>query len=72
LVRGINQTLPHTVIPNFIGALIGRFYFQRKFGREWRKMIPVVGAGFFVGSGLISILAIGFVFLAKAVTTVPY
>ena len=60
------------VIPNFIGALVGRFYFQRRFGREWRKMIPVVGAGFFVGSGLISILSIGFVFLAKAVSTVPY
>lgn len=72
VVRGIGQTLPHTVIPNLIGALIGRFYFQRKFGREWRKMIPVVGAGFFVGSGLISILSIGFVFLAKAVSTVPY
>lgn len=72
VVRGLGQTLPHAVIPNFIGALIGRFYFQRKFGREWRKMIPVVGAGFFVGGGLITILAIGLVFLAKAVTTVSY
>lgn len=72
VVRGLGQTLPHSVIPSFIGALIGRFYFQRRYGREWRKMIPVVGAGFFVGGGLISILAIGFVFLAKAVSTVTY
>ncbi len=72
VVRGLGQTLPHSVIPNFIGALIGRYYFQRKFGREWRKMIPVVGAGFFVGGGLITILAIGLVFLSKAVTTVSY
>jgi hypothetical protein len=72
VVRGLGQTLPHAVIPNFIGALIGRYYFQRKYGREWRKMIPVVGAGFFVGGGLITILAIGLVFLAKAVTTVSY
>lgn len=72
VVRGLNQTMPHAVIPNFIGACVGRFYFQRKYGREWRKMIPVVGAGFFVGMGLISVLAIGIVFLAKSVSTLPY
>lgn len=72
VVRGLGQTLPHSVIPQFIGALIGKFYFQKRYGREWRKMIPVVGAGFFVGGGLISILAIGFVFLSKAVSTVTY
>jgi hypothetical protein len=72
VVRGLGQTMPHSVIPNFIGALIGRFYFERRFGREWRKMIPVVSSGFFVGTGLISILSVGFVFLAKAVSTVSY
>lgn len=72
VVRGFGQTLPHSVIPNFAGALIGRYYFQKRFGREWRKMIPVVGAGFFVGGGLLSIFAIGLVFLIKSVTTVPY
>ncbi|MGI5869821.1 MAG: OPT/YSL family transporter [Kiritimatiellia bacterium] len=72
MVRGLGQTAPHTVIPNFIGALIGRFYFERRYGREWRKMIPVVSSGFFVGTGLISILSVGFVFLSKAVTTVTY
>ena len=72
VVRGLGQTLPHVVIPNMIGALIGRYYFQRKFGREWRKMVPVVGAGFFVGGGLISLLAIGIVFLVKSVSTAIY
>ncbi len=72
VVRGLGQTLPHVVIPNIIGALLGRYLFQKKYGREWRKMIPIVGAGYFVGAGLISIFAIGFVFLAKAVSTVPY
>lgn len=72
VVRGLGQTMPHSVIPNFIGALVGRFYFERRFGREWRKMIPVVSSGFFVGTGLISILSVGFVFLAKAVSTVSY
>ena len=72
MVRGLGQTTPHTVLPNFIGALIGKYCFERKYGREWRKMIPVVSSGFFVGTGLISILSVGFVFLAKAVSTVSY
>ena len=72
VVRGLGQTAPHTVVPNFIGALIGKFYFERRYKREWRKMIPVVSSGFFVGTGLVSILSVGFVFLAKAVSTVAY
>lgn len=72
VVRGLGQTAPHTVVPNFIGALLGKFVFERRYKREWRKMIPVVSSGFFVGTGLISILSVGFVFLAKAVSTVAY
>lgn len=72
VVRGLGQTAPHTVVPNFLGALIGKFYFEKRYKREWRKMIPVVSSGFFVGTGLISILSVGFVFLAKAVSTVAY
>ena len=72
VVRGLGQTAPHTVVPNFLGALIGKFYFERRYKREWRKMIPVVSSGFFVGTGLVSILSVGFVFLAKAVSTVAY
>ena len=72
VVRGLGQTIPHSVVPNMIGALIGRFYFERRFGREWRKMIPVVSSGFFVGTGLISILSVGIVFLTKAISSVSY
>ena len=72
MVRGLGQTIPHSVIPNMIGALVGKFYFERKYGREWRKMIPVVSAGFFVGTGLISILSVGVVFLSKAISSASY
>ena len=72
LVRGLGQTMPHSVIPQFIGALIGRYVFEKKYGPEWRKMIPIASAGFFVGSGLISMLAVGFVFLSKTVSTAIY
>ena len=72
LIRGIGSTLPHVVIPQFIGAVIGRYYFQRKFGSEWRKFVPVLGAGFFVGGGLVSMLCIGIVFLFKSASSLPY
>ncbi len=72
LIRGIGSILPHMVIPQFIGALIGRYYFQRKYGAEWRKYVPVLGAGFFVGGGLVSMLCIGIVFLFKSASSLPY
>ena len=42
VVRGLNQTMPHTIIPQFIGALIGRYYFERRIGVKWRQYAPVI------------------------------
>lgn len=72
VIRGLGQSMPHSLILSFIGALIGRYYFQKKFGSDWRKIIPVVSAGFMVGGGLITMVAIGLVFLSKAATVLPY
>jgi hypothetical protein len=72
IVRGLNQTLPFAVLPQFIGALIGRYYFQKKFGRQWRQYIPVIVAGFSCGVGLISTLGIGVTFLIKSVFQLPF
>lgn len=72
LVRGLNQTLPHTVLPQFIGALIGRYYFQKRMGLKWRQYIPVVAAGFSCGMGLITVFGVGINFLAKSVIKIPF
>jgi hypothetical protein len=72
LLRGLNQTLPHVVVPQFIGALLSRFYFERKMGLRWRQYVPVVAAGFTCGMGLIAMLCAGITFLAKAVIQLPY
>ena len=73
LVRGLNQaSLPHVVVPQFIGACIGRFYFQRKMGLKWQQYVPVVAAGFVCGMGLVTIFSIGIMFLAKAVFQLPF
>lgn len=71
-IRGLGQTMPHVVLIQFFGACVGRFYFQKRFGGDWRKIIPVLSAGYMVGAGLVSMVAIGIVFLAKAATTLPY
>lgn len=73
LIRGMGGSLlPHFVIPHFIGALIGRFVFYKRFGLKWRQYAPVLMAGFGCGMGLISMLALGFVLVSKSVFQLPY
>lgn len=72
LVRGMNQALPHMLIMQFIGALLGRYYFSKKFGKQWRQYVPVIAAGFSCGMGLITIFAVGANFLSKAVIKIPF
>jgi len=72
VVRGLNMTVPFGILPQFIGALIGRFYFQRRLGLAWRQYIPVIVAGYFCGFGLVGTLGIGFTFLVKSVFTLPF
>lgn len=72
VVRGLGQTMPHAVIPQFIGALIGRYYFQKKMGLKWRQYIPVVSAGFACGMGLITTVGVGITFLSKAAIPLPF
>jgi len=73
LVKGLNQaTLPHVILPQFIGACIGRFYFEKRMGLKWRQYVPVVAAGFACGMGLVTVLGIGVNFLAKSVIKIPF
>lgn len=72
MVRGLNNPMPHYLIPEIIGALIGRFYFQKRLGLLWRQYIPVVAAGFSCGMGLVTVLGIGITFMSKAVIQLPF
>jgi hypothetical protein len=71
LIRGLDQTMPHTVIPTVMGAFIGRFICRRKFGDMWPKYRVVFAAGFGAGMGLITMFALGFVFMAKSANVLP-
>jgi hypothetical protein len=72
VVRGLGQTMPHAVVTQFFGALLGHFYFRKRFGKMWRKYIPVIAAGFACGVGLITIFGIGIVFLKKSIVQLPF
>jgi hypothetical protein len=72
VVRGLDQTSPHVIIPQFIGALIGRYYFEKKFGENWKPYIVVFFAGYACGTGLVMMLSLGVVFMSKAVLQLQY
>lgn len=65
LVRGLGQSSPGYVLFELLGALIGRFYFRRKFGDMWMKYSPVLLAGFSCGMGLVAMVAMSFTILSK-------
>ncbi len=73
VVSGLNQTLPHGLIPRFAGALLARYYFQKKLGvKKWRQYAPVLMAGFSCGMGLIATFGIGLNFLSKSAIQLPF
>jgi len=72
MVKDPNRTMPHVVLPQLMGRLVGRFYFLRKFGPKWRRYVAVVSAGFFCGAGLITVFRIGVMFLSKSIFKLPY
>jgi hypothetical protein len=71
VVRGLDQSAPHAIVPMFIGALLGRFLFRRYFGDRWPKLRIVFAAGFSAGMGLIAMLSLGLVFVSKSASRLP-
>jgi len=55
------------ILPQFIGALLGRYYFQKKFKDQWMNYIIVFFAGYSCGVGLVMMFSLGLVFMSKSV-----
>ncbi|MFT5370232.1 MAG: hypothetical protein ACI8V2_005214, partial [Candidatus Latescibacterota bacterium] len=71
-IRGL-QGLPHMLIPEMVGALIGRYYLENRFGvRQWRQYAPVIFAGFACGMGLIGMSSVAIALISKSVTQLRY
>ncbi|MEW6754766.1 MAG: peptide transporter [Candidatus Latescibacterota bacterium] len=71
-VRGISA-LPHLLIPEMVGALLARFWLERRFGvQEWRRYAPVLFAGFACGMGLTGMSAVAVALISRSVVTGAY
>ena len=58
---------------NFVGAMIGRFYLEKRFGVErWYAYAPIVFAGYSCGVGLIGMTSIALALISKAVSQVIF
>jgi len=67
---GAMNGYPHMVVMTMTGALIGRYYLARKFGRQrWQNFAPIVTVGFVAGMGLTGMLAIAINFLYVSIGT---
>jgi hypothetical protein len=66
MVRGLGQTLPHAMFLEVAGALLGRFFFLKRYGAMWRQYAPVLLAGFSCGMGLTGMFAMGVTLILKS------
>jgi hypothetical protein len=67
VIRGLDQSTPDVILPQFLGALLGRYYFAKKFGERWTDYRVVFFAGYGCGVGLVMMLSLGIVFMTKSV-----
>jgi len=72
LVGGMG-VIPHSTIPMFTGAMLGRFYFGRKLGvTKWTMYAPVLLAGFSCGMGLTAMSGVALALISKSVSYLPF
>lgn len=72
VVRGLGQSTPHGMILEVVGALLGRFYFLKRYGPRWRQYAPVLLAGFSCGMGLTGMFAMGCTLILKSLGRLAY
>lgn len=72
LIGGIGDD-PGMMLPTLIGALLGRYYMVKKFGRNrWFMFNPVLTAGFTCGTGLVGMGTVAVALVSKAVIVKPF
>ncbi|QLA16303.1 peptide transporter [Desulfolutivibrio sulfoxidireducens] len=72
IVRGLGQSTPHGLILELLGALIGRYYFLKRYGAMWRQYAPVLLAGFSCGMGLMGMFSMGATLIMKSLGRLAY
>lgn len=67
VIRGLDQSTPHVILPQLLGAMFGRYYFSKRFGDMWPQYRVVFFAGYGCGVGLVMMFSLGLVFMSKSV-----
>ena len=66
-------TIPHYMITEVIGALLARYYFWNKYGKQqWRLYAPVLAVGFACGMALMGMAAISIALIQKSVSNLVF
>ena len=72
MLGGVGAPL-HAGLSMFVGALVGRYYFRRKFGEaKWSRYVPVVAAGFSCGMGLAGMTAVALSLIMQCAKELPF
>jgi len=72
IINGL-QADPMNAVPMLGAALLGRYYFAKRFGADnWRRYTPILLAGYFCGYGLIGMVSIAVSLISKAVSQMPF
>ena len=65
--------LPHLVVTEIIGALLARYYFWNKFGRQqWRLHATVLAVGFSAGMALVGMASVSVAMIQKSVSVLQF
>ncbi len=66
-------TLPWVTTLPFVGAMLNKYYFFKKFGqRTWKQYAPILLAGYSCGMGLIAMSSIAVSLVVKSISAVVY
>ena len=66
-------TIPHLMITEFIGALLARYYFWGKYGKQqWRTYAPILAVGFACGMALMGMAAVAIALIQKSVSVLVF
>ena len=72
ILAGAMTWMP-TAVPSFIGGMLGRYYFLKKFGRErWRTYAPILLAGYACGLGMVGMVSVATTLIAKSISAVVF
>ena len=72
LVRGLGQ-LPHYMLLEVVGALLSRYYFQKRFGEQnFIRISSTLFAGYLTGVGLTGMATIALRLISSAVAPTPF